>query len=263
MPPAVDLSRIDPYGEWQNAPSHPTIARLLTEPLGVYADSIAVLRGTRPSDNAHEAHVWWANPENRAHLLNALLRRGDRTLAEVERDADLRPGKVYAYLKSFEISFRARPRKHVLAMDQHGDLHEAHVTRIDAKEPTLANLRLHAYPDVVRGRWSASNACFRLIEPLDQPFGMLPIPIAARVVHVHVVDLAKALARAGCGGTGNVYIAHLARLFPDPWWIEDAHRAYARHLEDDTRQLAHVIDAERARARAREHRRQVQYALAP
>lgn len=262
MPPAADLTHVDPYGEWQNAPAHPAITRALAD-TGGYADSIALLRGTRPSDSAHEAHVWWANPLHRAHLLNALLRRGDRTIAEVERDADLRPGKVYAYLKSFEITFRARPRKHVLAMDEHGDLHEAEVKHVEPDDVTLATLRVVGHPDPVQGRWSPASICFRLLTPLAQPLGALPLPVAARVVHVHTTDLARALHRAGVGGAGHVYLAHLARLFPDPWWHEDAHRAYARQLDEDARNLARVIDAERARNRAREHRRQAAHAFAP
>jgi hypothetical protein len=246
-PRHVVLSRLDEYGEWLDPHGHPSLVRLLTANggLGPYELSLSVIRGTRPSDSAYRAHLWWGDPVNRAHLLNALLRRGDRSVVEVEREADLRPGKTYAYLKSFGVAFRARPRRHVMAMDLDGDLHEAEVRGLDPQRPGTATLKLWGYPSECIGRWSVSNGCYRLLAPITEPFGVLTVDAASRVLRVHPADLARSLWRIGVPTNGSVYVAHMERLYPSGWWREDARRALAEHYEDDARRLARLIDAER------------------
>lgn len=237
MPRRVDLHDIDQYGEWLNPEQHPDIVAILTAGLGTYDTSLSVLRGARPSANAYEAHLWWANPENRAHLLNALVQRGHRSIVEFEREADIRPSKTYSYLKSFNIRFRARPRRHVTAMDLNGDLHEASVIRVNPERGGEATLKLWGYPGEWTGEWSIANACYRLNETVDAEFGVLPVSVAADVLGVYSADLARILWRIGIASNGTVYLAHLARAFPDQAWREDAHRALERHYEADAQRL--------------------------
>lgn len=241
MPPArrLTLADIDQYGEWLNPRQHPDIVSILTsgEGIGGYDMSLSVLRGARPSANAYDAHLWWADPRNRAHLINALVRRGHRSIVEFEREADIRPSKTYSYLKSFRVRFRARPRRHVTAMDVNGDLHEATVLRVDPDHPATATLRLWGYPGEHAGVWSVANAAYRLRAPITAEFGILPVDVAARVLGVHPADLARVLWRIGAPSNGTVYLDHLTRVFPDPRWREDAHRALAQHYEMDSQRL--------------------------
>jgi hypothetical protein len=248
----VSLSSIDQYGEWLNPTQHPDIVDALTRDNGIgsYDMSISVLRGTRPSSDAYTAHVWWADPTNRAHLINALVQRGHRSIVDFERDADIRPSKTYSYLKSFRIRFRARPRRHVTAMDLHGDLHEANVVRVDPDHAATATLKLWGYPGEYTGTWSVANAAYRLHEPVVGEFGVLPVHTAAEVLGIHAPDLARVLWRIGIPSNGTVYLEHLTRIFPDPSWREDAHRALANHYEADAQRLLDTLDDPHSRAGA-------------
>lgn len=250
--PRVTLSSIDQYGEWLNPTQHPDIVNALTTDggLGGYDMSISVLRGARPSSDAYTAHLWWADPHNRAHLINALVQRGHRSIVEFEREADIRPSKTYSYLKSFRIRFRARPRRHVTAMDLHGDLHEASVVTVDPHHAATATLKLWGYPGEYTGTWSVANAAYRLHEPVTGEFGVLPVNVAAAVLGINPADLARVLWRIGIPSNGTVYLEHLTRIWPDPTWREDAHRALANHYDVDAQRLLDTLDDPRGASAA-------------
>lgn len=207
---------LDAYGEFRNPEQHPQITALLASgALGDYHDSQSYIRGERPTAGHHvEASHFWRAPLSRAHLINALLRRGGRSVVEVERDLLLSPGSIYKYFSVWRIMFAARPQRHVGVMDYDGGgelIYEGEVVE-HLPQPGHARLRVLGFPGRVVGVWSAANHCYRLLESLPQPQGMLPLARAAHYLGVSVDHLRQALRWAGCAQNGQVYLADLVRM---------------------------------------------------
>lgn len=241
MDPAVvlGLADADPFGEWLDPHAHPELARLVAlgvprddggyEPLGGYDASVSLMRSIRPSTAGVDNPDFWSAPLHRAHLLNAVLRRGRRSLGAVGKQLDIAENKVHSYLKRFGIRFVAHPRKHVSVLDWDGLLYNADVVSVDRERRGYARLRVWEFPDLVEGRWSPANQAYRALRPLSRPMGIIPLEEAERLLGVHRRTLSRALTLAGERCNERVYLAHLARLFPETGeYMDEAVRVYGR-----------------------------------
>lgn len=232
MPSLHDL---DEYGEWRNPGQHPELVALLEAGLGDYDTSVTHLR-LRP-DTTREGVAFWLRPTSRAHLLNALLLRDYRSLAKVQQDVLIAEGKLYKYMRARDnipaLVFHPRRHTSLPVIGYHGERLVA--VRASPSGPRgAATLRLADYPDPVTGVWSASTRAFRLQEPLPGPVGLFDkreggVWAAAELLSVHANSLSRALLSIGVSHNGSVYFSHLAKLFPDQWWVAEGQHLLA-HL---------------------------------
>lgn len=227
--PRIRYSDLDAFGEWENARSYPEEVALLESNLGSYHDSCSRIRAKRP-DTSREGQVFWDDPLNRAHLMNALLRRENRPITRVEADLGLPEGKFYVYKEKWGLRFTPRPSKQVTVRDPRGNLYEADIE--EHLPGTRALLRVQGYPDLVRGVWSPANRAYNLYEPLDEPVGTLGTTRAAAVAGLHPVTLAQALASLGVRSNGKVYLCYLARLVDPARWLDGAYAAMIDELDE-------------------------------
>ncbi len=242
MPSLHDL---DEYGEWRNPGQHPELVALLEAGLGDYETSVTHLR-LRP-DTTREGVAFWLRPATRAHLLNALLLRDYRSLAKVQQDALIAEGKLYKYMRARDnipaLVFHPRRHTSLPVIGYHGERLVA--VRASPSGPRgAATLRLADYPDPVTGVWSASTRAFRLQEPLPGPVGLFDkreggVWAAAELLSIHPTSLSRALLSIGVSHNGSVYFSHLARLFPDQWWVAEGQHLIA-HLGFGRRRLESV-----------------------
>lgn len=167
MDPWKALERIDPWGEWRNPHEHPEVLEALTAGDWAYEQSVGYIRALRPREDPHEATRWWASPETRAHLLNAILRRGSRPLVWVEKELDLPRWKLHYYLDQFGLKLRLRPRRvaHVILPD--GDTDEGRILEILSQAPVEGIVE--ARQVWWRARWSPSSWAFRVLEVVPPP----------------------------------------------------------------------------------------------
>jgi len=163
--PLEVLDEIDLWGEWRNAGQFPDVVEALAAMRPSYAESAGYFRALRP-DNPHEAALWWSSPETLAHFLNALLKREDRTIMQVEADLALPRWKIHHYLRDFGIAFRARPRHRAPAIFPDG-LED--VVRILEARPQGRQIWARVRDEerrVWEGTWSRSSWAFRLRAPV-------------------------------------------------------------------------------------------------
>ena len=222
----LNLKELDVFGEWKNPQALPEVMRELRimqlEGVGVEA-SVGFIRANRPNRNegicaARRAQLFWGEPLSKAHLLNALFRRGLRTITELEVDPHnglgIPNGKVYAYLKNAKREFRARPRKRVVVRTLDGEVCQARVIEEDLQDHSRALLKVDRVFIPVWGRWSVSDWCYKLLEPLALA-GYTNIGVAGRVM-VLPKHLVSRVAARSCGYhcSGDIPLALLGAFVP-------------------------------------------------
>lgn len=185
-----------------------------------FSDSVGYIRSLRPTPPVfiegddpvawkkacdkvpRDAQLFWQLPVSKAHLLNALFRRGSRTITEVEVDPNngmcIPSGKIYAYLKNVGVEFQARPRLSVVVRALDAELYHAKVVREDPQDPRRALLLIDRTPIPLWGRWSVSDWCYRLTEPVPLA-GYTKAALAARVMGLPPHLAAKVPERSGVG----------------------------------------------------------------
>lgn len=159
--------KIDPWGEWRNPHEHPGVLEALVLGNWPYERSVGYIRALRPREDPHEATRWWESTESRAHLLNAILRRGSRPLIWVEQDLDLARWKLHYYLDQFGLVIRIKPRRMAHVILPEGDTAEGRIIQIFSEAPVEALLETEGA--WWRGRWSRSSWAFRATEPVPPP----------------------------------------------------------------------------------------------
>jgi len=167
MDPLKALERVDPWGEWRNPQEHPEVLEVLVGLDAPYEASVGYIRALRPREDPHEATRWWASPEARAHLLNAILRRGGRPLVAVERELDLPRWKLHYYLDQFGFRLRMRPRRGVHVILPAGEGVDGEVVQHLSEVPVRAVVETDA--GWFEAEWSRTSWAFRALRPVPPP----------------------------------------------------------------------------------------------
>ncbi len=208
------------YGEWRNADEHPGLLEFLSRRNPRYEESIAYLR-TRDRSNNKRANEWWGRTEARAHLINAVLKRGQRRVEQVEREALLPKGKLYYYLKSFELSFRMRPDGRTFVIFYDGTLHEAFLIEEYSGQRALLEIRHHDHVEQHYGRWSPSSWAYRLYHRKGRAPRTVPIHQAARHCRVSTRGMRAIMYRIGYRKHQTVPLHIVEQISGRPWGLSD------------------------------------------
>ncbi len=237
----LNLSELDPFGEWQNPQHFPEIMRELRvmqlERVS-FSDSVGYVRSLRPvppvfvegEDRAawkkacdkvpRDAQLFWETPLSKAHLLNALFRRGSRTVTEIEIDQNngmtIPSGKIYAYLKNKGIEFQARPRVGVNIRALDGEVYRAKVLEEDPQDPRRALLQVERVPTPQWGLWSISDWAYKLLEPVALS-GYAKAVVAGRLMGLppHLAARVASRSGVGFGDRNRVPLALLTAFVPE------------------------------------------------
>lgn len=205
-PERIPLERKDPFGELVNAHKAEELRAVVRE-LELLPDdydaSCAFVRVHRPRESGPALHFWHA-PVARAHVLNAVLNRDDRTLVRVQEDLDIGADKLYNYLPNWGVVFRQRARN-VDLIDGTGRPRPARVLAFDRASGT-AELKPDGTSLTVTARYDRQLGAYRTRELLDRelvPYGVLAlmagvtertlrafVPVAERRPRGNLVDLA-------------------------------------------------------------------------
>lgn len=201
---------LDPWGEWRNPGLNPDVEEFLVAHRPTYAQSVGFIRAERPRENNHEATAWWGTTPARAHLINALLRRGSRTVEAVERELGIPSSKIYYYLREFRMAFQPRPGSSVVIIGYKGELYEGWVLKDYGNG--RARLVVPEQGAVVEGEWSRTNQAFRLSQPLPRT---VPLRAAAESMGVKDSTLRKALKALGVPVYQRAPVPLLERMLPE------------------------------------------------
>lgn len=181
------LEHRDPYREWRNPHEHRSVERELATLPSDYQDSCAYVRGLRPRGDAKlhgDALRFWNAPRSRAHVINALLTRGSRSLVQLQRDTGLPRDKLHQYLMRWGVDYRMR-RRDITLIDPTG--HEASGL-VTAWHPASASatVLLAGYTTHVRARFDRVNLLYRTQEllPHSDSEAFLPARAAAALTGI-------------------------------------------------------------------------------
>ena len=184
-----ELAHKDPFGEWRNYWQHAEVARVLSTLDHDYFSSVGWVRANRP-EGSGEGLRFWNAAYARAHLLNALFLRGNRTLAEVQADVKIPRDKLYQYFTRWDMDFSPR-RRRVLVQDESLTLVAGDVTRFYNTLGT-AQIRLDGYAQIVEGRYDRISHVYRTTTPLPQSDPLLlPLTAAARLLNLRPPTLRR------------------------------------------------------------------------
>lgn len=212
--PGVTLAQRDPYFEWRNPHDHRDVERELAALPPDYQESAGWIRANRPrgSLSLHgEALRFWLAPLSRAHALNALLTRGNRTLVQVQSDVVVPRDKLHQYLTRWGVDFRIR-RRRVVVQDTTG--HRAAGIVAAWHPPTAtAEIRLREYDTIITGRYDRISDVYRCTEPIPHPSNgaLLAAPAAARLIGITEARL-KQLVPAAHRSRAGVHLYALTQL---------------------------------------------------
>ncbi|PIG96897.1 hypothetical protein AMD26_015325 [Deinococcus sp. UR1] len=224
-PPLHTLDEKDSFGEWRNAHDDdlaPILYALLRLP-NDYGLSVAHIRAQRP-ENANEALKWWRAPVNRAHLLNALLRREERSVAQLHRDMRLKLGsssRLHEYLHRWGVQWE-RPDRAVEIVDGSGAAYPARVVTPHHNTGT-ADVRLDAYHLIVSARFDTGARVYRTQQVLDMP-ALVPLSVAAAILGLTNTTARAVLPITTHSAPARVPLVHpdaLTRTMPPEHWRTD------------------------------------------
>lgn len=194
-----------------------------------YESSVAYIRAYRPRESGPALQFWLA-PLSRAHLLNALLCRESRTLAQVQSDLDVQIDKIYTYLPRWEVQYRMARREATL-IDGAGDSYPAHVETWE-RHTGHAVLRLDGYMHRVRARYDKRAGLYRVPETLGlTPEHLIPLDVAASLANWTPAGLRRILAPdlRSNAAVQLVSIDRFRTLCPDRHWVRTLPEALAAH----------------------------------
>lgn len=235
----------DPFGEWVNPHDTPNIlAEIEILPNDFHA-SAAFIRALRPRESGPALQFWMA-PIARAHFLNAMLLRGERTIVEVNQVLDLSDEKAYAYLPRWRIEFRKR-RRDVRLQDGAGLTYTATVERWNfntgkvqvvvegyttifeayhigyLRDPVLSE------PDTVRTVALKASALYRTAQIVElegtEPAGVLAL--LGGLTRAGVTQLVPPVLRAA-GGEHLIRLADFEAVVPRHRWYMTLEQARQR-----------------------------------
>jgi len=208
----------DAHGEWLNA-EHPSVAHLrraLEELPPNYDASVGYLRA-RPRQSS-PAQQFWDADVSRAHLLNAVLGRGERSVVQVHRDCDLIDDKIYTYLPRWGCHFN-KVNRMVMMRDSLGAVHNMHM--VEAHADGTATLRLEGYTLTVRARFVRHTASYHLDGPLHVDHAtLISDKVAGLLANLTPATLCRVLPPDTHSDTGKpLYtLARLETVLPRQLW---------------------------------------------
>lgn len=170
---------------------------------------------------ARAAQQWWRDEVVFAHLLNVLLRRGKRTVTQVQQEIGVPQSKLYQYLMRRGIKFVARPRStiKIIASVRGIEGHIAEQTLIgevvseDGLPDGEAWVRVRGAPSWWRARWSPANwaYCVRdTMPPLGTVSWSEALPHLRQKYHASDAELREIAGAKGAFCGSRVFVAHLA-----------------------------------------------------
>ncbi|MCD0168024.1 hypothetical protein [Deinococcus sp. 23YEL01] len=223
--PLHTLDQKDAFGEWRNAHDAtlaPVLHTLLRLP-NDYTHSVAHIRGNRP-EQANEALKWWRQPTNRAHLINALLRREHRSVAQLHRDMRLKltsSSRLHEYLHRWGVQWE-RPDRAVDLVDGSGTTYPARVITPHHTTGT-AEVRLDAYHLTINARFDTRTRVYRTPDVLAVAT-LVPLHVAAAVLGLTTTTARTVLPITTHSAPARVPLIHpdvLTRTMPAEHWRTD------------------------------------------
>lgn len=149
--------------------THDQISRDLEQNPITYGQAFTYLQTiqVRLTDGeARAGQQWWGEIRSQAHLMNALLRRGDMNIMQLQRELGIPSGKLYQYLADMGVKFRSRPTLHTQAIDVDTDAHpepyDATIVALDERRPGYALLNLDGYESLWVAEWRPNEWKFAL-----------------------------------------------------------------------------------------------------
>lgn len=214
------LTQKDPFGEWKNPYDwdlHDVLVELEHLPHD-YDASIGYLIAGRPREAA-PGQKFWRAARSKAHFLNALMLRGERSILAVHEEAGLKVYKGYEYFTSWGIRW-GEPDTHVLLVDGNGTRHQARAREFDRATGT-ATLRLEGYALQVRARFDVRDRVYRVRHALHlDTETLLPYEAAAHLANLLPDTLARVLPPDVTSDRrrGLVRLSSLERVLPKALW---------------------------------------------
>jgi hypothetical protein len=191
------LQSKDPFGEWVNPHDTPEILAEIESLPNDFDASAAFIRALRPRESG-PALQFWITPIARAHFLNAMLLRGERTIVEVNQALDLSDEKGYAYLPRWNVEFRKR-RRDVRLQDGAGLTYAATVECWDFETAT-AQVVVEGYSNLFEAHHMGHLRDVVLSDPTTEravPVKVSSLYRTAQIVELEGVEPAGVLALLG------------------------------------------------------------------
>jgi hypothetical protein len=163
--PVFGLAEKDRWGEWVNAHDEPSLLLAVERLPNDYDASVAFIRSQRPRE-AGPALQFWGSPFARAHFMNGLLLRRDRTLTQVQRDMDVTGEKIYAYLPRWGVEFHLS-RRDIRLQDADGQVYEGVIEERNY-DTGVATVLLGGYSLRVPARFIGVTRSRELIEDTEE-----------------------------------------------------------------------------------------------
>lgn len=181
-PVPYPLEEKDTLREWVNAyaPEHLAVRTALQELPNDYYASCGYLRAHRPRE-AGPALTFWSAPLSKAHAINALLCREERTIIQVHTDCDLGRDKLYDYASNWGVVFsRIEGDATCTVQDAAGLTQGGRIITIN-RQTRKGTAKLDGYDLTVPVRYDPrSRLCFT--STLPTPETLLTYPVAALVL---------------------------------------------------------------------------------
>jgi hypothetical protein len=159
--PTFSISLKNRWGEWANAYAHLPLLYAIERLPNDYDASVAFIRSQRPRE-AGPALQFWGSPFARAHFLNGLLLRRDRTLTQVQLDMDVTGEKIYAYLPRWGVEFYLS-RRDIRLQDADGQMYDGVIEERNY-DTGVATVLLGGYSLRVQARFSSVTRSMELLE---------------------------------------------------------------------------------------------------
>lgn len=227
--PLCTLEQKDPFGEWRNAHDEAhaaTLDALLRLPNDA-GPSVAFIRAHRPGGDtqAPEGLRFWRAPIARAHALNALLHRGEMTVAALHRDMGLKHDRLYEYMTRWGVVWQRREGTAQL-VDGAGQTYDVRVLSVDYATGT-AQVRPDAYLLTLEARYDPRARVYRTPEALELA-SLLPLTVAATALGLTQHTARAVLPVATLTALHRVPLVRpsdLARTIPEDHWRLSLHEA--------------------------------------
>lgn len=214
------LEEKDPYAEWSNphTEKNTPITRVLETLPDDYLMSAGWIRANRPRESL-AGMEFWSVPVSKAHIMNALLLRGDRHIKTVEQDLDIPTDKIYSYLPRWKIEFNMISRA--------GTLIDANTTPYDVtvqewrRKTASAIVQINGYMLVLEARFDTQTRVWRTQETLNlSEYSHITYEVAALLANLRVTTVKSAFPADVRTPRGHKLISleRFTTVFPEDTW---------------------------------------------
>lgn len=228
-PVPYPLEGKDTLREWVDAHDvdHlPILSALQRLPNDYYA-SCGYLRAHRPR-TAGPALTFWSAPLSKAHAINALLCRGERSIVQVHADCDLGRDKLYDYAANWGIHFsRIEGDASCTVQDPDGRTAGGRIVRI-CRASREGYARIDGYTLVVPIRYDPrSRLCYTTQTLNLGADSLLSYPVASRMLSLTPDTLRRVLPPDTFTAAGDplLWLTSLDKLLSRDRWYMPVTRA--------------------------------------